>query len=177
MRNLRKFFTNAVLFIILLSLIAISAVMYFGIGGTKDLYDLSGMFIPDMNLFHSNESLMKYFDAWGPQGRLYYIRYQYRDFIYPIIYSVFMSAILIRLIRPKYFNVWVVVPMFAMLFDFAENYFLRVLVYDYPNLDPQNISYATVFSSLKWMTILFSLILIFIAFSRRRIAYIKSQAE
>ncbi len=177
MRNLREFLTNAVLFIILLSFMAISALMYFGIGGTKDIYDLSGMFIPDMNIFHSNDSLMEYFDAWGAQGRLFYIRYQYRDFIYPIIYSVLMSAILIRLIQPKYFNFWVIVPMFAMLFDFAENYFLRVLVYDYPNLDPQNISYATVFSSLKWMTILFSLILILIAFSRRRIAYIKSQEE
>ena len=151
--------------------------MYFGIGGTKDLYDLSGMYIPDLKLFHSNDSLMEYFDAWGPQGRLYYIRYQYRDFICPIIYSVFMSAILIRLIQPKYFNFWVIVPMFAMLFDFAENYFLRVLVYDYPNLDPQNITNATVFSSLKWMTILFSLILIFVALNTRQKAYRKTHTN
>jgi len=177
MRQLRKFFTNTVLFLLLLALIAINGIMYFGKGGFNELFEISGKLIPDLKLIHSNESLMEYFDAWGAQGRLFYIRYQYRDFIYPIIYSVFMSAILIRLIRPRYFNVWVAVPMLAMVFDFVENYYLRVLVYDYPNLISQNITMASVFSSLKWLTILISILLIFIALVRRRKAYSKKMSS
>ena len=129
---------------------------------TSDLFD--------ENKFKTG-GLLEMFEAWGAQGRLYYIRYQYRDFIYPMIYTALMTGVLIRLIRPSSFNVWVLIPSVAMIFDFIENYYLRVLVYDFPNLNPINISMATLFSSLKWSFIAFSLILIFIAWYNRNKKY------
>ena len=146
--------------------------MFIADGGYWDIFQLSnGAIIPDVHLFHSKENLLETFSEWGKQGRLYYIRYQYRDFIYPIMYSVLFSGVLIRLIRPKSFNLWVMVPFLAMLFDFAENYFLRVLVYDFPNFIANNIVFASIFSSLKWFAILFSVILIYIAYNNRRKDY------
>ena len=171
MKSFRDFFTNTILILLVIAYFVISGVMYFGKGGLMDIYSLSGMMIPDLNIVHTKDGLLEMFDAWGPQGRLYYVRYQYRDFIYPMIYSALMTGTLVRLIRPVSFNLWVVIPSFAMIFDFMENYYLRVLVYDYPNLIPHNISMATLFSSLKWTFIAFSLILIFIAWLNRNKKY------
>ncbi len=169
---LRKFFTPIILLLIFLSWVAFGVWMFIAKGGYWEIIQLSnGAIIPDLYAIHSRDNLMEIFSDWGKQGRLYYIRYQYRDFIYPIIYSTLLSGILIRLIRPKSFNLWVMVPMLAMLFDFAENYYLRVLVYDFPNLIPNNILYASIFSSLKWFTVLFSFILIYIAYHNRRRQY------
>ncbi len=171
MKNLRVFFSNTMLILLVISYFVISGIMYFGEGGLLDIWKLSGMLIPDLSITHSQESLSEMFTKWGPQCRLYYIRYQYRDFIYPIIYSVLMTGILIRLIQPVSPNIWVIIPSLAMIFDFAENYFLRVLVYDFPNFIPEYISYASLFSTLKWGSILFSFILIIIALINRRKKY------
>ena len=171
MKSLKTFFTNTVLILLVIAYFVISGIMYFGKGGLLDIYSLSGMFIPDLSFLHTKEGLLSMFDAWGAQGRLYYVRYQYRDFIYPMIYTALMTGTLVRLIRPISFNLWVIVPSFAMIFDFIENYYLRILVYDYPDLIPHNISMATLFSSLKWTFIAFSLILISIAWFNRNKKY------
>ncbi len=169
---LRKFFTPVILILIFLSWVAFGVWMFIADGGYWEIIKLSnGSIIPDLYLFHSNDNLLETFSAWGKQGRLYYIRYQFRDFIYPIIYATLLSGVLIRLIRPKSFNIWVMVPLLAMIFDFCENFFLRVLVYDFPNLISNDILFASIFSSLKWFTVLFSVILIYIAYNHRRKEY------
>lgn len=169
---LKRFFTPVIITLVFLLWVAFGLWMFFAEGGYLEIIKLSnGAIIPDVYLFHSKDNLIETFSDWGKQGRLYYIRYQYRDFIYPIIYSSLLSGILIRLIRPKYFNIWVFVPVLAMIFDFAENYFLRVLVYDFPNLINSNIIFASVFSSLKWFTILICIVLIYIAYNNRRKQY------
>ncbi len=174
MTEYKKYFPNGVLIFLFLLWIGYSARMFFGTGGTLDILSISGgKMIPDLSLYHSAEGLQDTLNSWGKQGRLYYLRYQYRDFIYPMIYSLLLVSILVRLIRPRYFNFWAIIPFFAMFYDFAENYFLRVLVYDYPNFNSDDIIYASLFTFLKWFTIAFSFMLIYIAYKKRRKEYLK----
>ena len=176
MKELSNFFTNTILVLLLIAFFIINGLMNLGEGGIYDLWQLSGRLIPDLNFYQTDESLNKMFSDWGAQGRLYYVKYQYRDFIYPIIYSVLLTGILIRLIRPVTINFWVLIPSFAMLFDFAENYYLRVLVYDFPDFI-LNVKLASIFSTLKWVTILFVFILIFIAWRNRRKSYLAKKSK
>lgn len=147
--------------------------MYFGVGGIHDIkYVSGGKNIPDTQLYQSTDNLNNLLSKYGSQGKLYYLRYQYRDYIYPFFYGLLLMGILFRLIKPTGFNVWVFVPVLAAFFDYIENYFLRICFYDYPNLIDTKVMMASVATSLKWFFIALSFVLIIIAYINRRKKYI-----
>ena len=154
---------------IFVSVIGINIWMYFGIGGIHDIKYLSGgRGFPDLFLYQSVDNLNDLLLDYGSQGRLYYLRYQFRDYLYPLFYGPLLMGILYRLIKPKGFNVWMFIPLVAVFFDLAENYFLRICFYDYPNLIDNKVMLASASTSLKWLFILFSFVLIVIAYIHRR---------
>lgn len=166
-------FNYYILAFIFISVIGINIWMYFGVGGIHDIKFLSGgSSYPDTFLYQNVEKLNTLMLSYGSQGRLYYLRYQFRDFIYPLFYGALLMGILYRLIKPKVFNVWMYIPLVAVFFDFAENYFLRLCFYDFPNLDSTKVMFASASTSLKWIFILFSFILILIAYNNRRKKYL-----
>lgn len=172
-------FNYYVLALIFISFIGINVWMYFGIGGIHDIKYLSGgRGFPDLFLYQSIEKLNDLLLDYGSQGRLYYLKYQFRDFIYPLFYGPLLMGILFRLIKPRSFNVWIYVPLIAVFFDLNENYFLRLCFYDFPNLIPTNVMLASASTSLKWFFVLFSFVLIVIAYIHRRQKYLaKSQIK
>ena len=122
MKALRDFFSNWMLVIIFLAWIFMNYWMFFGQGGFSDIMKISdGKLIPDLCLYQTNDNLMETLSAWGAEGRLNYKRYQFRDFIYPMVYAALLFGMMIRLIRPKSINVWLFLPILAMIFDFMDN--------------------------------------------------------
>ncbi|RLD64296.1 MAG: hypothetical protein DRI84_08800 [Bacteroidetes bacterium] len=169
MKGLRYFFSDIILVLIFLSWIAWNLYMYFSIGGIQDIHKISGgYFIPDLFFYQSVDNLSELMHSYGPQGRLFYLKYQFRDFVYPFIYGLLLMGVLVRLIRPKTFNIWIFIPWLAVGFDFIENYFLRIIFYDFPQIVESKVSIASWASTLKWSFILISFILIVIAFIHRR---------
>jgi hypothetical protein len=146
----------------------------FGYGGFFSIFQLSGgLLIPDLMLHYSPEKIETLLQAYGSQARLYYLRYQFRDFLYPIVYGSFMMGILVRLIRPTSMNFWIFVPWFAVFFDFLENAFLRLIFYDYPQIVNDRVQIAAWMTSFKWLFVLISFVLMIIAFRHRRIKYMR----
>jgi hypothetical protein len=174
MQKLFKFlFNNYLLSVIFLSVIGFNIWMYFGIGGIRDIRFVSGgVGIPDTQLYQSVDNLNDTLLRYGSQGKLYYLRYQFRDFIYPFFYGLLLMGILYRLIKPRSFNIWMYIPFLAVLFDLIENYYLRICFYDYPNLIANKVMIASAATSLKWIFVAFSFVLIIIAYIHRRKKYI-----
>ncbi len=169
----KTLFNNYLLSFIFFAWIGINIWMYFGVGGINEIKFVSGgRSLPDLSLYQSVDNLNSMLLDYGSQGRLYYLKYQFRDFIYPLVYGLLLMGILYRLIKPVSFNVWIYVPWIAVAFDFMENYFLRVCFYDYPNLVNKTVNLASIATSLKWTFVLFSFVLIIIAYIHRRKKYL-----
>ena len=178
MKALRDFFSNWMLVIIFLAWIFMNYWMFFGQGGFSDIMKISdGKLIPDLCLYQTNDNLMETLSAWGAEGRLNYKRYQFRDFIYPMVYAALLFGMMIRLIRPKSINVWLFLPILAMIFDFMENVLLRLLVYDFPHLDSIRVFFASLTTSLKWIFIVASLSIIVLSYIKRRKKYILKEEK
>ncbi len=149
--------------------------MQFGIGGISDIKHVSGgVSIPDIHLYQTLDNLSDTLTAYGAQGRIYYLRYQYRDFIYPLIYGLLLMGLIYRMIKPRSINFWVFLPWFAVFFDFSENYFLREIFYSYPEIDSATVSLASTATFLKWLFIFFSLGIFILAYIKRRKRHIYS---
>lgn len=166
-------FNNYILAFIFFSVIGINLWMYFGVGGIHAIKFISGgRGLPDFFLYQSIDKLNALMLDYGSEGKLFYLRYQFRDFIYPLFYGALLMGVLYRLIKPRGFNVWMYVPLIAAFFDFSENYFLRLCFYDFPNLVESHVMYASISTSLKWFFVLFSFVLIVIAYINRRKKYL-----
>jgi len=169
MKSLKSFYTNPVLILILIAFIGVNLWMQFGIGGISDIkYVSGGKTIPDINLYQTVDNLSETLTAFGAQGRVYYLRYQFRDFIYPLVYGMLLMGLIYRMIKPRSLNFWVFLPWIAVGFDFIENYYLRVIFYDYPEIYSSKVTIASWATSLKWFFILFSLIIFVLAYIKRR---------
>ena len=169
MHSLKSFYTNTVLILIFISFIGVNLWMQFGIGGISDIKHVSGgKTIPDINLFQTVDNISETLNAYGAQGRVYYLRYQFRDFIYPLVYGLLLMGLIYRMIKPRSINFWVFLPWIAVGFDFIENYYLRVIVYDYPEIYSTKVAIASWATSLKWFFILSSLVVFFLAYMKRR---------
>jgi hypothetical protein len=178
MKALRDFFTNGILIFFFLAWIFVNIWMFFGQGGIYDIMKVSGgKIIPDISLYQSADNLTETLSAWGAEGRLNYKRYQFRDFIYPMVYATLLIGLMVRLIRPKSLNIWLFFPLLALIFDFIENYFLRIIVYDFPYLNPSYVSFASVSTFLKWVFVASSILIIILAYRNRRKKYIREQEK
>jgi hypothetical protein len=175
---LRRTFTDITMMALIILVFGFQLWMTFGNGGLIDIYQVSGgRYIPDLFLFQNSDTLSSLLHEYGPQGRLFYLKYQFRDFLYPFIYGLFLMGVLLRLIKPKTFNIWVFIPWLAVLADLTENYFLRIIFYDFPQLVSDRVQIASVATSLKWFFLLFSMVLIVIAFVSRRRKYEKKKKK
>jgi len=169
MRNLKALFTDPFLIVIFIAFVGVSMWMQFGIGGVSDIKFVSGgKTLPDINLYQTVDNLSETLDAYGPQGRVFYLRYQFRDFIYPLVYGLLLMGLLYRMIKPRTINFWIFLPWIAVGFDFIENYMLRVIVYDYPEIYSSKVAMASLATSLKWFFILFSIVIFIMSYLKRR---------
>jgi hypothetical protein len=91
---------------------------------------------------------------YGDAARAYYAKTEMTaDVLYPIVYAFLFGIILSLLFRKKTYA-WVnVLPFIDMLFDYAENINIVMLLNTFPE---QSITIATlceVFKMLKWLTL------------------------
>jgi hypothetical protein len=81
------------------------------------------------------------------------------DMIYPFVYGSFLGLLLLRIWKLK----WILaLPVLVMLLDIGENLSILALVDTFPELSESDVQRASVFSSAKWVMVIFVFSVLFI---------------
>ncbi len=110
---------------------------------------------PDLAFWYSPEHLYGIAEAYGPEGRMAYVRMRYRfDIIWPLVYVGFLTTSLSwvfgKLSAGSKISRINLLPICAGLFDYLENLFASVVMLRYPSLSPGIDILAPVMTMLKW---------------------------
>ena len=131
---------------------------------TKTLRAISGKenSTLDTDFFYTPGEAYELFDKLGPRGRRLYVWTEVTaDLIYPIIYALFLSLLLIYLFRKlsgiKLQHALATLPWIGMLFDFCENFLIAVMLLAYPRKLFWMAAAAGWFTKLKWIFVSASL--------------------
>lgn len=122
---------------------------------------------PDSSFYYSAQDLYAMADAFGEEGRTYYIRARYTfDLVWPLAYTLFLTAALTMLYRGRQSSLWRrvnVMPTMALAMDYAENAAATLTMARYPARTPFIADLATVFTMSKWTLIYGSFGLVVVA--------------
>ena len=114
---------------------------------------------PDTSFIYKAEELYAMAEAYGEDGRAYYIYTRFTfDIIWPLAYLLFLATSLSYLYKPLVCQkkAWALVnllPFAGALFDFLENSAASLVMYRYPLLTPVIAQLAPGFTFLKWLAI------------------------
>jgi len=115
--------------------------------------------------------------ALGSDGRNMYLNTQLPlDFIYPGLFSISYSLMLVWLFRKSFsedskIHYLFLVPFLAGFFDYLENVFIIKMISSYPDLQMSTVNTASFFTVLKsgFTVLFFTLLLLgFILFFKKR---------
>lgn len=112
---------------------------------------------PDSSFYYNAQDMYAMADAFGEEGRAYYIRARYTfDLLWPLAYTVFLTAALTLLYRDAQSSLWRrvnVIPTVALAMDYAENAAAALTMVRYPARTPVIADLTTVFTMSKWALI------------------------
>jgi len=124
-----------------------------------------GLGSPDTTLFYTGAKLFQMAETYGSEGRSAYLHARWNfDLAFPLIYTFFfITAIawLFKKVLPSPSRHWLlVVPLLAMLLDFAENTATSVVMRAYPTQATWGQALAPIFTPLKWFAVTACVILV-----------------
>jgi hypothetical protein len=131
----------------------------------------------DSDCFYTAEKAYDLFNKLGDDGRLFYAWTEITlDLIFPVLYTLFLSLLLIFIFRKlsnfKFQRALVLLPLMAMLFDFCENALIAFLLFAYPKKYIWIAVVASLSTKLKWIFVFASLAAIFYGLIRLVIRYL-----
>jgi hypothetical protein len=144
---------NVLIFLALQILFNVGVFPYF------QAYDAAGNALPVMDLMFGFDKETAYhtLESYGQEGRdkMLFIG-RLIDSIYPFVYTmldILAITFLFRKFLPATSKLHLLnlLPFFAFVFDFIENYFLGKLITTYPNLSDTTVRMASLFNQLKWI--------------------------
>ncbi len=118
---------------------------------------------PDTSFIYSADDLYAMAEAYGADGRAYYILSRFTfDLIWPAAYLFFLAATITALFRflPES-SPWRLVnllPFAAVLLDLLENSAASLVMFRYPEPTALIAQMAPLFTFLKWLFVAFSFI-------------------
>ena len=120
-----------------------------------------GLAILDARLFYAVQEVNQLFTALGEPGRLLYSYHQIIDSFFPAAYALTMAlAIANRIhtipVRASRLGIFVLLPIFAALFDYAENCLIATQLMSFPVLSELIVMVAATMTVIKWSLILVS---------------------
>lgn len=112
---------------------------------------------PDTSFFYTANKLYQIADSYGIIGRQFYIRQRFTfDIIWPIVYGAFLYFNSIYFYKKHHFskNTYMLyLPIVAVVFDYLENIMTSIVMYRYPNQTIIIDHMAGFMTSLKWITL------------------------
>ncbi len=112
---------------------------------------------PDTSLYYSKAELYQIAETYGQEGRLYYVDSRITfDILWPLVYTFFLinaiSWILNKtILEDSKLRLLNLVPLAGILFDYLENIASMVVMFRYPTPTDILASLAGIFTSLKWV--------------------------
>lgn len=112
---------------------------------------------PDTSLYYSKAELYQIAETYGQEGRLYYVDSRITfDILWPLVYTFFLinaiSWILNQtILEDSKLRLLNLVPLAGILFDYLENIASMVVMFRYPTPTDILASLAGIFTSLKWV--------------------------
>ena len=132
------------------------------------VYDVYGdVTMPDTRLSYSLNEITVVFNTLGQEGLTVWAQTHMLDFLFPLTYMFALAFGLnmeIRTLYPDNTSVKkiVLIPLLAGIADYAENILVLTQIAAYPNLSELVIMIASAITSLKWILLGFSFLIIFI---------------
>lgn len=113
---------------------------------------------PDLGFWYSPGHLYDIAEAYGPEGRMEYVKMRYRfDIVWPLVYVGFLvtslSWVLIRVSVSRKILLLNLLPVPAGCFDLLENLFASIVMLRYPAFSPVSAFLTPVMTMLKWSLI------------------------
>ena len=124
----------------------------------------NGMGIPDTQMFYTWPQLQNMFQHYGPEGREMYLRLQWIDMVYPLVYSTLLASLLYLVYKKTRLENMIFVPFVAALFDYAENILLRISILSFPNMREGIVRIAGPVTFFKWLLLFFAFFLLLFGF-------------
>jgi hypothetical protein len=112
---------------------------------------------PDTSFYYSKDNLYQIAEAYGQEGRLYYLDSRISfDIIWPLVYTFFLinaiSWLLNKtILEESKLRLLNLVPLVGILFDYLENITNMVVMFRYPQPTDILASLAGIITSLKWV--------------------------
>jgi hypothetical protein len=120
----------------------------------------------DTSILYSVEDLYSIISGYSRQVRLAYIYQRFTfDLIWPIVYGLFIVVTTLYLlikINLKRLSSLIYFPLAAVIFDFSENISVSILMFIYPFRINALALLASIFTTIKWITLSYSFIQIII---------------
>lgn len=122
---------------------------------------------PDTSLIYSGSDLYDMAESYGESGRAAYIRLRWTfDLAWPFVYTLFFVLWTLKLSEYVPETSWTkhlfIVPLAAMILDFMENLGATIVMVRYPLTSGLIASVTPVMTSLKWMGILTSSLILIV---------------
>jgi hypothetical protein len=155
--------------LILLALFLVFEVAVFPVAGARISAVSGGQGPLDLNLFNPPAQSLEAVAAYGPDGRTTYVIVELTaDLLFPIVYALFLSLTLIFLLSRGFpaengVQRLAALPLFAALCDYLENLGILLMLITYPRTFAPAAWLPALFTPLKWLMFIFSVVVIVIA--------------
>ena len=128
---------------------------------SNSLYEVN--FSPDTMFFYSADDFYKMIDIIGQSGRRFYLITRWTfDLLYPLIYGVFLYQLMHTFKQKQTLIIYL--PFTAVIFDYLENTLASLLTVFYKSHINFLVYVLQVFSLLKWLFLILSIIYLLIAY-------------
>ena len=115
----------------------------------------------DLQFSYSSEKAYNILAKYSDEGLKEYVIAELTvDLIFPIIYALFLSFILFKLTKKSILSLF---PLLIILSDYAENIGIVTIINYLPHKLPNLVALTSLFTSLKWILIAISILLILVA--------------
>lgn len=135
-------------------------------GEAKKSEDLGLEQSPDTSFYYTKEELFSMAESYGEEGRAFYINQRLTfDFVWPIAYGLFLAAGLAYFTKALT-SFWAkksyLLPIVAVFIDYLENMMTATVMHRYPEETLLLGNLAGYMTSLKWLTLTGSFLLLII---------------
>ena len=132
------------------------------------LHGLSDIRLLDLHFSYDPDQVYQHLSMLGAEGRISYRRMALTsDLLFPVSYSLAMSVALMLVLRKLFrpdsrFRYLCLFPFLIVLTDWCENLSLAFVTYSFPERADTLISFASVFTSLKWMLVVSAILMLLV---------------
>jgi hypothetical protein len=119
---------------------------------------------PDTSWFYTSDELYDIANQYGEAGRRFYIEQRFTfDLIWPLVYGLFLT-LSVAFFGQSSTKAWIkklyLLPLIAVGLDYIENIFTATVMYRYPKETFLMADIAGYITSLKWITLMISFMLL-----------------